>query len=100
MGQAEVCRVSERGDLREFVELPFRIYAEDPNWAPPLRSDVREILDERRNPFWKHARRTLFLARRDGRVVGRIAAIADEAHNRIHADRTGFFGFFECENDP
>jgi GNAT superfamily N-acetyltransferase len=96
----EVSRVSGRGELKEFVELPYRIYAEDPHWAPPLRSDVREILDTARNPFWKHARRTLFLARRDGRVVGRVAAIADDAHNRVHADRTGFFGFFESENDP
>jgi GNAT superfamily N-acetyltransferase len=88
------------GDLREFVELPFRIYQEDADWAPPLRSDVRWILDEAKNPFWKHATRKLFLARRDGRVVGRIAAIADREHNRVHEDRTGFFGFFECENDP
>jgi len=95
-----VSRVAERRDLKEFVELPYRLYAEDPHWAPPLRSDVREILDEGRNPFWKHARRTLFLARRDGRVVGRVAAIVDDSHNRLHADRTAFFGFFECENDP
>ena len=58
------------------------------------------MLDPAKNPFWKHARRTLFLARRGDRVVGRIAAIADDEHNRVHADRTAFFGFFECENDP
>ena len=100
MAAAVVSRVSSGGDLREFVELPYRLYAEDPHWAPPLRSDVREILDEAKNPFWTHARRTLFLARKEGRVVGRVAAIVDDTHNRIHADRTGFFGFFECENDP
>ena len=94
-----VAPVSSRRDLGDFVELPFRLYRDDPNWAPPLRSDVRWMLDEAKNPFWKHARRRLFLARRDGRVVGRIAAIADDEHNRVHADRTAFFGFFECEND-
>ncbi len=94
-----VSEVSSRKDLKEFVELPFRLYAGDPNWVPPLRFDVRWMLDTEKNPFWKHARRTLFLARRDGRVVGRIAAIADDEHNRVHADRTGFFGYFECEND-
>src|SRR5450756_3132720 len=57
------------------------------------------MLDEAKNPFWKHAKRRLFLARREGKVVGRIAAIADAEHNRVHADKTGFFGFFECEND-
>lgn len=91
--------VATSGDLQAFVELPFRLYASDPHWVPPLRSDVRWMLDEAQNPFWKHARRRIFLARADGRVVGRIAAIVDVEHNRVHQDRTAFFGFFECEND-
>jgi len=94
-----VAAVGSAGDLKEFVELPFRLYRGDPNWAPPLRSDVRWTLDTSRNPFWKHARRTLFLARAKDRVVGRIAAMADDEHNRVHGDRTAFFGYFECEND-
>lgn len=95
-----VSEVSSGRDLTGFVELPYRLYAGDGDFVPPLRSDVRWMLDPARNPFWRHARRTLFLARRGGRVVGRIAAIADDEHNRVHADRTAFFGFFECENDP
>jgi ribosomal protein S18 acetylase RimI-like enzyme len=85
--------------LREFVDLPFRLYAGDVNWAPPLKSDVRWVLDLSKNPFWKHAKRELFLARKDGRVVGRIAAIVDDEHNRVHEEKIGFFGFFECEED-
>jgi len=100
MSPVSVAPVSAGSDLRDFVELPYRIYSGDPDWAPPLRSDVRWMLDEAKNPFWKHARKRLFLARRDGKVVGRLAAIADDEHNRVHEDRTGFFGFFECENDP
>ena len=99
MAPVVVSPVSTGRELGGFVELPYRLYAGDPDWAPPLRSDVRWMLDEKKNPFWKHARKRLFLARRDGRVVGRIAAIADDEHNRVHGDRTGFFGFFECEND-
>jgi GNAT superfamily N-acetyltransferase len=95
-----VSEVCSGRDLREFVELPYRLHAADPDFVPPLRSDVRWMLDPARNPFWQHARRTLFLARRGGRVVGRVAAIADDEHNRVHGDRTAFFGFFECENDP
>ncbi len=91
--------VSSSSDLREFVGLAYRIYAGDPSWPPPLRSDVRWMLDEAKNPFWKHAKRRLFLARRDGNVVGRIAAIVDDEHNRVHGEKTGFFGFFESEND-
>lgn len=91
--------VATPGDLKAFVELPYRLYASDRDWVPPLRSDVRWMLDEAQNPFWKHARRRIFLARADGRAVGRIAAIVDAEHNRVHQDRTAFFGFFECEND-
>jgi ribosomal protein S18 acetylase RimI-like enzyme len=95
-----VSEVSSPKDLTGFVELPYRLYTADPDFVPPLRSDVRWMLDPEQNPFWMHARRTLYLARRGDRVVGRIAAIADDEHNRVHADRTAFFGFFECENDP
>ena len=94
-----VSRVSSGADRKEFVELPFRIYRGDANWVPPLRSDVRWMLDPKKNPFWLHASRELFLGRRNGRVVGRIAAIVDPYHNKVHGDRTAFFGFFECEND-
>jgi GNAT superfamily N-acetyltransferase len=99
VARVEITPVASRTDLRGFVALPFRLYANDPNWAAPLKSDVRWILDTGKNPFWKHARRKLFLARRDAKVVGRIAAIVDEEHNRVHQEKAGFFGFFECEND-
>ncbi len=95
-----VSEVVSRRDLKEFVELAYRLYAGDGSWVPPLRSDVRWMLDTGKNPFWKHASRKLFLARRGERVVGRIAAIVDPEHNKVHQDRTAFFGFFECEDDP
>jgi GNAT superfamily N-acetyltransferase len=99
MSGIEISAVASGSDLREFVGLPFRIYAADKDWAPPLKSDVRWMLDTVKNPFWKHAQRTLFLARREGKVVGRIAAIVDEEHNRVHEEKIGFFGFFESEDD-
>jgi len=99
MSSVQAEPVKSPRDLKEFVALAYRIYAGDPSWPPPLRSDVRWMLDEAKNPFWKHAKRRLFLARRDGKVVGRTAAIVDDEHNRVHGEKTGFFGFFECEND-
>jgi GNAT superfamily N-acetyltransferase len=60
---------------------------------------VALLLDRDRNPFFEHAEAEYFLAERDGRVVGRIAAIANRLHNETHLDRVGFFGFFECERD-
>jgi GNAT superfamily N-acetyltransferase len=64
-----------------------------------LRRDAGALVDPVRNPFYEHADRELFLARIDGRVVGRIAAIHDRLHEETHADRVGFFGFFESVDD-
>jgi hypothetical protein len=61
---------------------------------------VRDLLDTKANPFYRQAERQLFIARRNGRAVGRIAAIENRAHNSFHADRVGFFGFFESVDDP
>ena len=86
--------------LRRFIDLPWKIYnaADHPQWVPPLRIAVRDALD-RKNPFYPRADRQLFLALRDGKPVGRIAAIENRAHNEFHDDRVGFFGFFECSDD-
>jgi len=93
----------ERGrDLAAFVDVPWHIpgCVEHPCWVPPLRMMVRDLLDTKGNPFYRKADRALFLARRDGRLVGRIAAIENRAHNETHGDRVGFFGFFESVDDP
>jgi hypothetical protein len=97
----EIRPVASRRDLRRFVGFPYRLYDEThyPNWVPPLRVAVHDALDEAKNPFYQDAARALFLAVRDGDVVGRIAAIENRAHNRFHGDRVGFWGFFECVND-
>ena len=97
----EIISVASSRQLRQFVDLPWRIYngTEYPQWVPPLRIAVRDALDTKANPFYKTADRQLFLALRDGEPVGRIAAIENRAHNDFHKDRVGFFGFFECVND-
>lgn len=97
----EIISVESSRDLRRFVDLPWKIYnaTEHPQWVPPLRIAVRDALDRKSNPFYREADRRLFLALRDGRPVGRIAAIENRAHNRFHSDRVGFFGFFESKND-
>ena len=96
----EIITVDSRRDLRRFVDLPWQIYNErdHPQWVPPLRLTVLDALN-RKKPFYRDADRELFLAVRDGRVVGRIAAIENRAHNRFHNDRVGFWGFFESVDD-
>jgi GNAT superfamily N-acetyltransferase len=95
----EVRPVAGRADLERFLRLPWQIYDGDPNWVPPLLSDVRAALSPKKHPFHSHADVALFLARRGRQVVGRIAAIVNRAHNEFHEDRLGFFGLFECTDD-
>lgn len=97
----ELRAVASRRDLRRFVGFPYELYDEDryPQWVPPLRASVYDALDTRKNPFYAEADRALFLALRGGKVVGRIAAIENRAHNAFHGDRVGFWGFFECVDD-
>ncbi len=95
-----ITQVDGRRGTARFVDTPWRLYRRSDPWVPPLRMMVRDALDTRRNPFYRDAERALFLAERDGRPVGRVAAIENRAHNRHHRDRVGFFGFFECADDP
>jgi hypothetical protein len=96
----EVRPVETAGDWAAFHALRPVLYRDDPAFIRPLAAEARLAIDPARHPFWQHAERQAFLARRNGRVVGRVAAIVDHLHNRHHDDRTGFFGFFECEDDP
>lgn len=95
----EVVAADKRA-LKEFVEFPYRLYRDDPYWVPPLRIAVNELLDRRKHPFYADAEAEFFLARQNGKVLGRVGAIIDRGHNRFHEENAGFFGFFECVNDP
>lgn len=99
MSQLAVKPVQSWWDRRAFLNLPWDLYRGDPNWIPPLRGNQKELLNYKHHPFYDDAEIQTFLARRDGRVVGRIAAIANYAHNRRHKESRGFFGFFECEDN-
>jgi GNAT superfamily N-acetyltransferase len=96
----EITPVKSRRERREFIDLPYRLYSGAEKWVPPLRMQVKGMLDERRNPFFEHAEAQLFLARRNGRAVGRICAHVDRNLNEFQDNRWGLFGFFECEDDP
>lgn len=91
--------VRDPAELTEFIDLPWRVLGSSPLWVAPLKSQERELLTPGRHPFWESARRELFLARRDGRSVGRVAAIVDEKYNAYAGEACGAFGFFDCEND-
>jgi len=77
MGEITVAPVADKAGRKQFTDLAYRLNADDPNWVPPLRSEAAELVDPAKNPFFQHADVQLFLARRDGRVVGRISAHID-----------------------
>ncbi len=99
MSSIAVRSVTTRRELAAFVDLPWDLYRGDPDWVPPLKASVRQLLDVDRHPFYgggQAAERELFLAWEGDRPVGRVAAIQNHAHNRFHDENIGHFGFFEC----
>src|ERR1041384_202860 len=98
-GAIEITPVRSARDRRQFIELPYRLYRNHPHWIAPLRIAQKDILNTRRHPFYKTSDAEMFLAKQGGRVVGRIMAIVNHAHNEFHHERVGFFGFFEVESD-
>ncbi|EMS81599.1 hypothetical protein [Desulfotignum phosphitoxidans] len=96
----EIITVEKRSELKDFIELPWKIYVAYPKWVPPLKKEICRLLDPLRHPFWEFAQRILFLARRGKETVGRIAGIIDGRYNRFHNEKMGIWGFFECADDP
>jgi GNAT superfamily N-acetyltransferase len=86
-------------ELALFIDLPWKIYADDPVWVPPLKFDVREFLDPKKHPFYLHGTATQFLAFRNDEPAGRILAADDPRYNEQNHTNTGTFGLFECVND-
>ncbi len=82
-----------------FIKFQWSIYRDNPNWVPPLLMDRKKLIDKKKNPFYRHAVMELFIAERDGQIVGRIGAIINDNHNKEHKENIGFFGFFECIDD-
>jgi GNAT superfamily N-acetyltransferase len=95
----EVRAVSGRRDLKEFINVPFRVHANHPLWVPSLKLERRLFLNRRLNAFFSHGDAEYFLARRDGRVVGRATAQINDAFNDYQKKKWGWFGFFELEDD-
>ncbi len=102
--QIEITPVSGKSDLNAFIDCAYRLNANDPNWVPPLRADMVELLTPGKNPFHEHAKMQLFLAQRGGQVVGRISAHYDELALAQPPEQgmgpgTGNWGLMEAEDE-
>lgn len=91
--------LADRSQVREFLALPFRLYAGISQWVPPFVMDDRLRLDPKKYPFFKHSNAAFFLARQNSRTMGRLAILEPVLYNKHNHQQTAFFYLFECEND-
>ena len=87
--------VTTEQEKSDFIQFPYSHYSDDQYWVPPLIMEQKKLLNEDKNPFYENAEIRLFLAYRNDKPAGRIAAIIDHRYNEFHNTKTGFFGFFE-----
>lgn len=92
--------VRSKSERKKFIRFPHRLYSDDPNYRAPLDLMIREQISAKHNPWFEHGEAEFFVAVRDGEVVGRISAQIDQNHLDRYEDSTGFFGFFEVEDNP
>jgi len=95
----KIIPVKTKKELLTFIKLPFKLYKNDPNWVPPLISEMKNFLDPKKNPYFEHSEVQLFMIEKNSEIVGRISAQTNTMHNKAHNDKIGFFGFFECIDD-
>ncbi len=99
MANIAIQPVETRSQQQRFIRLPWRIYADDPCWIPPVIMSQQELLGFRKHPFYERSKSQSFLATRGGRDVGRITTIVNAGHIDRYKEQRGFFGFFECDED-
>jgi len=85
--------------VRRFLHIPYQLYANHPQWVPPLLTDMRTMLNRRKHPFYEHSDADFFIAAREGQDVGRIGVLENRRFNETHGTKQAQFYLFECEND-
>ena len=98
MSDIVITPVASRGDLKKFIAFPNRLFKDVPSYIPPLDSEERKLLTDK-NPSLEHCSRELFLARRGGKVVGRVAAIINRRANATWQKQTVRFGWIDFVDD-
>ncbi len=99
MNNVLVSKVNSKKELRSFIDFPHTLFKNEKNYVPELFIAQQDLLTPGKHPFHEHSKIQLFLAHRDGKIVGRIGAILNNNHNTFNKTTDGFFGFFDCEED-
>jgi GNAT superfamily N-acetyltransferase len=95
----QISQVRLKRDRDAFIKFPWRIYKNDPAWVPPLIIERKAFLNRNKHPFYHHGDAALFLAQRDGEILGRIMASDDPNYNALHGSNLGCLGLFESVDD-
>ena len=96
MSNITISPVQTKADRKRFVDFAWAVYKDDPAWIPPLKDEVHGLLNPKKNPWFGHGRAALFLASRDGKVVGRISAQVDDLVQEHMEAGLGQWGMFEA----
>src|SRR5438105_4224168 len=94
-----VTPVNTPAEKKEFILFQYELYKNDPYFVPPLMMERNDFLNPKKNPWFEFGKAQLFIARRHGKIVGRISASEDTRYNEFHNTKTGWFGLFECIDD-
>ncbi|MBK8700037.1 MAG: hypothetical protein IPN29_11105 [Saprospiraceae bacterium] len=95
----EIRKVETDKEKKQFIDFPHDLYKTDPNYVPEIYLAVSELISEKKNPFFKHSKASLYLAYKDDKIVGRVAAIINNNYNKFHTCNVGFFGLFDVIDD-
>ncbi|HFA50581.1 MAG TPA: N-acetyltransferase [Bacteroidetes bacterium] len=90
-----ITEVKSKRDKKRFIDFPHDLYKDDPNYVPEIYIGQKELLSEKKNPFFQHSKVQLYLAYNNGKIVGRIAAIRNNEYNKFAGANVGFFGLFD-----
>jgi hypothetical protein len=98
---------NDHAQVKQFLDLPFHIYCNAPQWVPPLAMDAARMLDRKRHPFFKHSEAAFFLALSPERrglgegkdVIGRLCILDNRNYNEFNRSCTAHFFLFECEDN-
>jgi len=99
MVKIEKIDTQSKSDVRRFIQIPFRLYKDHPQWVPPLYIDAEMQLNSKKHPYYEHSQADFFIAVCDGRDAGRITALENKNYNACHGTHTCQFYLFDCEND-
>ncbi len=94
----QVVEATSEKALKDFITFPHHLYRNDPNYTPELTRD-QKLHFSRKNPFFRYSRVRFFLAKADGKILGRVVSIINKRHIELHNEKAGFFGFYESVND-